>query len=327
MRWFKINIVHVILALPMICLSQEPGIPSPLHTVAMSSIRDTTETVRITAGSISSFSYTTFDKQGKWQQQSERNHLSRIAFFVAVKRSLGKYFEVGFCLPWYHSSLRYNGMYYQQGTYTVEQISDIRLFTGFHLSLKRTILLLEAGTNIPIGNGLPTALHPAFPPGENGYLSFWGKAGFLIAATNTLTVFQQTSIDMRAPRSGAIIDTESLPGSFPGNLQVIQATIKPGDRLVFQTGITSRRNLWSFSFGYSFLYQFQSKAQNIFPETTTDQNFANQNLAPRSVLHTLYAAAFLQWNKFYAGFTTLGSPGGFNSWGEWTNALTISFKI
>lgn len=316
------------MALPWLGLAQEPGIPAALMTASSCcSFNDSVSAVKVTAGAFQAMSLARFDANGNWITKGEYQHLIRTSVFVSIKRPLGKYFEAGFCLPWYRSSIQYSGKSYQTGTYSIEKISDIRLFLGFHTHWHSTSLSLEGGTNIPIGNGLPTAFHPAFPPGENGYLTFWVKGQANLKLSHQWVLYTSSSLDMIAPRSGAILDRSLFAGFITQTDEVVQATIKPGNRIVFSAGVGKHLRQWSFGGGYSLFYQFPTSAENIYPVNDNNLALAAAISPSRRVLHTAHAVAFRRWNRFGTSLMIQGAAGGFNAWGEWLTALAISFNL
>lgn len=331
MKISGIYILTWLLTVPVLSQAQEPGVPAVLHTLEGFStdrlLSDSAAPVQISAGFFHTLSYTQFDKEGKWNDAGDKTDLSRSALFVSVKRSLGNHLAVGFCLPWYKTNLRYTGDLYTPGRFEVEQFSDIRLFIQFHFVTQRILFSAEGGTNIPVGNGLSEALYPAFPPGENGYLTFWGRTGIRIAFTGQWQLYGSVSYDISAPRSGAVIENDGAKLLSGGQYSVIQATINPGDRISFTGGLGRKISLYRLSLGYTFLYQFSTTAQHIFPETETISENISNLLQQRSVLHTVHAGCFRSWDDIEAGIIIQGAVGGFRSWGELLTSAMISYNF
>jgi len=331
MKISGIHIITLLLTAPVFTQAQEPGVPAALNMLAgfSSSLErnDSTSPVHISAGFFHTLSYTQFDDEGKWGDTGEKTDLTRSAIFVSVKRALGHHLAVGFCLPWYKTSLRYTGDLYTPGRFEVEQFSDIRLFIQFHLTKNRFLFTAEGGTNIPVGNGLSEALSPAFPPGENGYLSFWGRTGVWLTFSKEWQLYGSGSYDITAPRSGAVIENGGAELLSDGQYSVIQATINPGDRMTLTSGLSRRTSSCHFSIGYLFFYQFRTTAKHIFPDTRLITDNVAGQLQHRSVLHSVYAGCFHSWKNFEAGFIVQGAVGGFRSWGEFLTSAITSYNL
>lgn len=327
--------LHTIVAL--VCFAtvatraQEPGVPLALQAVAGAIFQgcagDSSATLHVNTGFYQTIPLSWIDSHGHGTLQGSETELYRTALFVSVNRSLGRHFSAGFCLPWYRTSIVYSGNAHAHGQYMVEKISEIRLYLDYHYAARSFRLVAESGTNIPVGNGLPSALHPAFPPGENGYWSIWIKAGLRMKAHANLDLYSLLSYDYNAPRSGAMVEGADALLYTSGAVSLLQATVDPGDRLGFAAGAVLMVPRYELSLGYGFLYKFQKTARSILPEITAMNPIEPLTLMPRSVLHSVHMGCFRTWHEFRAGVMVQAGVGGFNAWSEVLMSGLISYNI
>lgn len=327
--------IHTIIALvwyaSVAAWAQEPGVPLALQAIAggagQRGTGDSVATVHVSTGFYQTLPPSWIDAAGHGTQQGEVQRLHRTAVFVSVNRPLGRHFSAGFCLPWYRTSVEYTGKAHPKGNYGVEKISEMRLYLDYHYAVGVFRLLAESGTNIPVGNGLPSALHPAFPPGENGYWSLWVKAGLRMKARSNLDLYALMSYDFTVARSGALLEGADAILFTSGAAALLQATIDPGDRVGFTTGAVLWMQRYELSLGYGFLYRYPKTAVNILPETGLTDATGYLTLMPRSVLHSVHSGCFRTWKDFRAGVMIQAGVGGFNSWSEVLMSGLISYNI
>lgn len=311
--------------------AQEPGIPSALYSTAgASSVLTTADSLRqlqISAGFYQTTPLASFNTGGDWTQQGEASELNRTSVFIALRRTLDKHFTVGICVPWYKTTLLYHGTKHPPGKYRVEQISDIRLFITYHLKTGPFLLSSETGTNIPVGNGLGEALHPTFPPGENGYWTLWGKVSTWMKVNHRMAVYGMVSYDFIAPRSGALVEGSGALFLTDSALNVIQGTIHPGNRITLNAGIVHQFNNYEASLGYGFLYKYETQINNLIPDDDQTINMVNNLIPGRSLLHTVHSACFRNWKYIRGGFMIQMGVGGNRTWSEFLISGIISYNL
>lgn len=310
---------------------QEPGIPSALYTIAGTGSvlvpADSLRKLQITTGFYQTIPLATFNSQGDWTQLGETSDLYRTSVFIALRRNLDKHFTVGICIPWYKTTLSYRGSKLPAGKYSVEQISDIRLLLAYHLKAGSFLFSSETGTNIPVGNGLGEAFHPAFPPGENGYWTIWGKISTWLKIDHRMAIYGMASYDFIAPRSGALVEGRGALFLTDSTLNVIQGTIHPGDRLSLNAGIVRQFNKYEASIGYGFLYKYGIRVSNLIPDDDQTINMVNNLISGRSLLHTVHSSCFRNWKHARGGLMIQMGVGGNKSWSEFLISGIISYNL
>ncbi|HBZ67644.1 MAG TPA: hypothetical protein DEO70_12475 [Bacteroidales bacterium] len=320
--WFLITAIVSLQA-------QEPGIPSALYTTSGSvlSMTDSMPPLQITAGFYHTIPLAQFNNQGDWTQQGDASDLYRTAIFFALRRSLDKHFTVGICVPWYRTSLTYHGTKHPPGNYGISQVSDIRLLLAYHFKTGRFLVSSEIGTNVPVGNGLGEALHPAFPPGENGYWTLWGKTTAWLKINGEMALYGMFSYDFITPRSGALVEGSGALLLSDSTTDVIQGTIHPGDRITLNAGIVRRFSNNEIFLGYGFLYKSSAFVNNLIPDDERTINLVNYSISHRSLLHTVHSGCFHNWKQMKGGFMIQMGVGGNGSWSEFLLSGIISYNL